>query len=226
MCPPTVKNSKLKKGEVISQHSNGIMMMKWKDKKDVSMVSTFHDATMRATVQHWGAEIKKPACILEYNKAMSGVDLKYQKLQPYLLERKKGSKWYIKLFRQLLNVSVHNALTVYNSENYTCNHLTFRLQLITALFERYGQGVQSHQVGRPSINPPPQRLTEWHFIEKIPATGRKAKPQKRCVVCQKKRQKEGICVLVSRLLGRILFGILLQDVPHKGELLSFVNCLW
>jgi hypothetical protein len=74
------------------------MVMKWKDKKDVTMISTFHDTTMR-TVQHWGAQIKKPACVLEYKKAMCGVDLKDQKLQPYLLERKKGSKWYIKLFR-------------------------------------------------------------------------------------------------------------------------------
>jgi hypothetical protein len=89
------------------------------------MISTFHDATVRA-VQHRGAEIKKPDCILEYNKAMGGVDLKDQKLQPHLLERKKGSKWYIKLFRRLLNVSVHNALIVYNSQNYTCNPIDLR----------------------------------------------------------------------------------------------------
>ncbi|KAG8239618.1 hypothetical protein J437_LFUL018362 [Ladona fulva] len=34
----------------------------------------------------------KPVCILEYNKAMGGVDLKDQKLQPYLLERKPGAE--------------------------------------------------------------------------------------------------------------------------------------
>jgi hypothetical protein len=164
------------------------MVMKWKD-KNVTMISTFHDATMR-TVEHRGAEIKKPACVLEYNKAMGGVDLKDQKLQPCVQERKKESKWYIKLFRRLLNVSVHNALIVYNNQNYTRDHLTFRLQLITPPFERYGQGAQSHQVCRPSINPPPQRLTQRHFIEKIPATGRKAKPQKRCVVCQKRGKRE------------------------------------
>jgi hypothetical protein len=88
-------------------------------------------------------------------------------------------------------MSVHNALIVYNSQNYTCNHLTFRLQLITALFGRFGQGVQSHQEGRSSINPPP-RLTEQHFIEKIPATGQKAKPQKRCV-CAKKEARGNWC---------------------------------
>jgi hypothetical protein len=48
---PTVKKQQAGKGEVISQYSNGVMVMKWKDKKDVTMISTFHDATVRI-VQH------------------------------------------------------------------------------------------------------------------------------------------------------------------------------
>jgi hypothetical protein len=91
----------------------------------------------------------------------------------------------MKLFRRLLNVTVHNALVVYNSQNNSTDHLTFRHQLITSHFERFGKTVHSHKQGRPLINPPPARLTERHFIEKIPPTGKKAKPQKRCVVCQK-----------------------------------------
>jgi hypothetical protein len=73
--------------------------------------------------------VKKP--VLENNQQMGGVDLKDQKFQPYILDRKRGSKWYMKLFRRLLNVTVHNALNVYNSKNSTCDHLTFRLKLIT-----------------------------------------------------------------------------------------------
>jgi hypothetical protein len=118
-------------------------------------------------------------------QAMGAVDWKDQKLQGYLLERKKGSKWYTKLFRRLLNVNMHKAPVVYNSQNNSTEHLTFRLQLITSLFEKFGRTVHSRKQGRPSINPPPARLTERHFIEKIPPTGKKAKPQKRCVVCQK-----------------------------------------
>jgi hypothetical protein len=93
----------------------------------------------------------------------------------------------MKLFRRLLNVTVHNALVIYNSQNNSTDHLTFRLQLITSLFERFGRTVHSHKQRRPSINPPPARLTERHFTEKIPSTGKKAKPRKmeRCVVCQK-----------------------------------------
>jgi hypothetical protein len=57
---------------------------------------------------------------------MGGVVLKDKKIQPYLLERKRQSE--IKLFRRFLNVTVHNALIVYNSQNPTCDHLAFRLE--------------------------------------------------------------------------------------------------
>ena len=49
-------------------------------------------------------EKQKPASVLDYNENMGGVDLKDQPLQPYLLERMNMTKWYIKLFRRLLNV--------------------------------------------------------------------------------------------------------------------------
>jgi uncharacterized Zn-finger protein len=39
-------------------------------------------------------------------------------------------------------------------------------------------------------NPPPKRLTERHFPERIPPTGRKAKPYRRCVVCVRKGQRK------------------------------------
>jgi hypothetical protein len=42
--------------------------------------------------------------------------------------------------------------------------------------------------GHPSTEPPTKRLTEWHFLEKIPAYGKKAKPEKRCVVCAKQKK--------------------------------------
>ena len=50
-------------------------------------------------------EKQKPVSVLDYNENMGGFDLKDQLLQPYLLERKRMNKWYIKLFRRLLNTS-------------------------------------------------------------------------------------------------------------------------
>jgi hypothetical protein len=56
---------------------------------NVTMISTFHDNTLRTLCKR-GVEVKKPVCVLEYNQQLGGVDLKDQKLQPYLLERKRG----------------------------------------------------------------------------------------------------------------------------------------
>ena len=56
--PTDVKKAKWKKGEVIASQLDGVMVMKWKGKKDVSMISTFPDASM-VTQHKRGIEIKK-----------------------------------------------------------------------------------------------------------------------------------------------------------------------
>jgi len=60
---------------------------------------------------------------------MGGVDLKDQLLQPYLLERKKMTKWYIKLFRRLLNTTVLNCMVICraNSGQTKIDHFKFRV---------------------------------------------------------------------------------------------------
>lgn len=128
---------------------------------------------------------------MEYNRFMGGVDLKDQKLQPYLVERKRCMKWYLKLFRRLLNTSVHNSYIIYNASNSVkaLDHLSFRLQLIRELLDTHGKQTDVPRSGRPSKTPIPDRLTARHFIERIPPTEKKAKPTRRCVVCCKKTGK-------------------------------------
>ena len=66
---------------------------------------------------------------------MGGVDLKDQLLHPCLLERKKMTKWYIKLFRRLLNITVLNCMVICraNSGQTKINHFKFRVELVQAL---------------------------------------------------------------------------------------------
>jgi hypothetical protein len=40
---------------------------------------------------------------------VGSVNLQDQMLQPYLLEQKKDSKWYVKLFLRLFSIAVHNS---------------------------------------------------------------------------------------------------------------------
>jgi hypothetical protein len=124
---------------------------------------------------------------------MGGVDKKDQMLQPYLMEHKSSKKWYLKLFRCLMNVAVHNSYVIYCTKFHAL-HLTYRLELVKSLLLIYRPQVPNPVGrGRPTTNPQPERLTGRHFIEKIP-TGKKAKPQRRCKVCtiQKNKRKETI----------------------------------
>ena len=43
---PHIHHTGLKKGEIVSSVDDGVLSLKWRDKRDVTMLSTFHDAHM------------------------------------------------------------------------------------------------------------------------------------------------------------------------------------
>ena len=64
----------LKAGQSIFCRRNDVLLQTWKDKREVRMVSTLHQATIERQESKRGGSVKKPSCILEYNKYMKGVD--------------------------------------------------------------------------------------------------------------------------------------------------------
>jgi len=146
--PQTVKEKKPKKGELVAQHSGPVSVLKWKDKKEVTMISTYHGEETRMKLTKCRQEKPKPVSVLDYNENMGGVDLKNQLLQPYLLERKKMSKWYIKLFRRLLNITVLNCMVICRAKSgqIKMDHFKFRVELVQALLTEHGsQSVRKFQ---------------------------------------------------------------------------------
>nr|XP_034195065.1 piggyBac transposable element-derived protein 4-like [Osmia lignaria] len=187
--PVTVKNAKLKKGETIGRHVGSITVMKWYDKRNVCLLSTYHGTETKTEVKH-GKEITKPICVYDYNCYMGGVDRKDQLLQPFLVERKKMSKWYIKLFRRLLNVTVLNSMIIYkHNTKRNISQLAFRIALIEQLFVHFQTNERRYNVKLAQDNIVP-RLTERHFIRKITPKATKANPQRRCAVCTKHGRKK------------------------------------
>jgi hypothetical protein len=116
---------------------------------------------------------------------MLGVDLKDQMLQPYLLERKKSTKWYLKLFKKLLSVAIHNTVVIswYLPNNKNVDTLKFRL-ISMRHPAKHGSAAAPSVYGCLSLEPPPKRDTAT-FVGAFPATGKKTKPQKRCIMCSK-----------------------------------------
>ena len=51
------------------------MVLKWKDKKDICVLSTLHDDSMMQVKSRHGKEVNKPKAVANYNSNMGGVDL-------------------------------------------------------------------------------------------------------------------------------------------------------
>lgn len=185
--PQEVKSTKLNKGEIVANSSKNVMVLKWRDKRVVTLISTFHNHEMKLNVKKTGQAEFKPELVFDYNKEMGGVDKRDQMLHSFLVERKRGRKWYMKLFKRMLNVTVLNSYIIHKTNKPRDDHLFTRLDLVKKIFEKYGANVSRPVVGRPSTEPRPSRLTERHFVEKILPTEKKQHPQKRCCVCARRK---------------------------------------
>jgi len=112
--PKDVTQKKLKRGEVISMRSfSNILVLKWKDKRDLYMLSTKHNSEM-ISIDHRGKYIEKPKVVIDYNLGKSPIDLSDQ-LSSYSNPLRRSIKWYKKVvLDSLLNIGVVNSLVLFN----------------------------------------------------------------------------------------------------------------
>ena len=73
--PAKIKDTKLKKGKVVAAYQKKSMVLKWKDKKVVCVLSTLHDDSIIQVKSRHGKEVNKPKTVTNYNSNMGGVDL-------------------------------------------------------------------------------------------------------------------------------------------------------
>lgn len=100
---------------VIAQQSDrGIVVLKWKDKRDVS---TKHSDTMIETRNKRGQTTKKPKIVIDYKKGKTLVDICDQR-SSYDSPLRKSMKWYRKVAIEIiLSTSVLNSMCLYNKVN-------------------------------------------------------------------------------------------------------------
>ncbi|KAJ4432959.1 hypothetical protein ANN_15216 [Periplaneta americana] len=91
-----------------------VIVSKWKDKREVLMLTTGHgDETV--TVQKHGKEITKPKVIIDYNNSKAFIDLSDQ-LKVYNTSLRRGIKWYRKLANEMIfGTTIVNAQVIYSS---------------------------------------------------------------------------------------------------------------
>lgn len=113
--PKEVTKKKLARGGVVTkQNRRGVMVLKWKDRRDVLMLSTKHDNSM-TSFNRRRTTIEKPQGVADYNKGKGFIDLTDQ-MGSYHTCLRKSIKWYRKLiFDIICNTTMVNALSIYTS---------------------------------------------------------------------------------------------------------------
>ena len=184
--PANVKKLKQKKHEVTTfVHNDTVMVLGWQDKRQVLMLSTYHDAATETVQQRTRSgvqEIVKPTVIVNYTRRMGAVDRADHYCASYGFMRK-SLKWWRKVFFWLLEVAVVNSYILFkhNQTDKTIRHLKYRKNLIRQLV-----GSQRHiaqRPGRRSSLDEEERLTKKpHFIEQLPRNNTKD-----CAVCSDRK---------------------------------------
>ena len=193
--PADFATEKLQKGEVRAWQKGKLMALRWKDKKDVCILSTVHNAACSTAETSGGKEVKKPNAILDYNHTMGGVDNADQEMTFYPITRKQQKRYYKKIFIHLLEQCLWNAFVLFgqNSDHTPhIEHADFAWMTAERIFSEHLSAAAARTPGRRSASVGnPERLTGRHFIDHLPPTEKKKEPTRKCVVCCSKRNADG-----------------------------------
>jgi hypothetical protein len=131
--PKEILQRKLKRGESIAKfNSSGICVLKWKDRRDVLMISSKYGSDMTSITNRRGETISKPEVVVKYNRYMGGIDHQDQMLSYYSCEHK-TIRWYKKLGVHVFQQMLYNSYTLHNIFSTKKSFYDYRLEIIMKL---------------------------------------------------------------------------------------------
>lgn len=173
--PKEVKEKKLKTGESVAKICNdGVLVGKWRDKRDVSYITTEFSNKMIDYQDRRNREKQKPEPIYHYNQYMGGVDRQDQLLAYYPCERK-CMRWYKKLGVHILQMLVLNSYLLFKKHTKSkISIYEYRLSIIESLVPPKSVLAKPPAIHNPIKNP-------------VGANGRVI--SRRCVWCYKNKKR-------------------------------------
>lgn len=177
--PKTVISTKLKKGQVIGKMNNGVKIIKWMDKRPVTMITTVkeHNASLKDTgkkSRKTNLPILKPECVIMYNENKKGVDFSDQ-MTAYYSTLTRGLKWFRKLMMSVLfGTCLVNAWLIYKMKTED------QLPLLSFL-ESIIQSLTKSSFIENTNNQPQKRIS--HTLEKM-------EKFRKCFYCYRNLRKE------------------------------------
>ncbi|XP_050307697.1 uncharacterized protein LOC126744367 [Anthonomus grandis grandis] len=161
-----ILDKKLERGECERRSSENMLVVKWNDWRDVTMLTTLHENKMVSLPKKdrvTNENLQKPLCVLEYNNQMGAVDRSDMMISS-TDSRRKSIKWYKKLFFHTIDISLLNAHAMYLTQSSAKVPLaTFQLAVIRQLLERL-QKRASRSVHLDLRN---KRLTQRYFPDLV-----------------------------------------------------------
>ena len=112
---PNFQVFKLSQNEQTSFHTDILLTLKWKSKRDVHMISTIHGTEIITTEKvdyQTGRRIAKLISVKDYNENKWLVDKSDIQIS-FSESLRKSFKWYKKYFFHLLDTSLYNAYALY-----------------------------------------------------------------------------------------------------------------
>lgn len=178
--PKRVISTKLKKGQMVWRSKGDVSVSKWKDKRDVLMISNSHVPKMISATNRKGKEKQKPNMVKDYNDSMSGIDRSDQILS-YHSGLRKTLRWYKKAGVHIMEMFLTNSFYLYQkySSNKEFSHLVqFKENIVKCLIgER-----RKKKFLEPSAN--------FHYLVPIPEGEKKKNPTRRCKQCWKNKTRK------------------------------------
>lgn len=195
--PHVVKNKNLARGESAAYRNEHLLLHKFRDKKDVYVLSNLHDeSTVRKRCRgRTETYIEKPVSVNDYNQHMGGVDKVDQLIQPYDATRR-SMKWYRKLAVHLIQVAMLNACILQQKNGGQLNFLKFQTEVLASLIF---SGEKDPDIPKMEHV---VRLTERHFLMLTPETDKGGRGKKhltrKCRVCRKKGIRREVMYLCAQ----------------------------
>ncbi|UYV70445.1 PGBD5 [Cordylochernes scorpioides] len=180
--PKTEFSQKLKRGEIIKMRRKHLLAIKWKDVRDVFMLSTVHEGKMMPVKPKTPTreELFKPDAVIDYNKGKVGVDRSNQMMAYYSFSRK-TLKWWKKIFFHLFSLCFVNGNIIYNKAN-PDKKISLKDFYLAVGGELLNQASIEHSEKETTSKTDVARLLGKHYCYKIAPESGKA-VQRRCKVC-------------------------------------------
>ncbi|XP_046404868.1 piggyBac transposable element-derived protein 4-like [Ischnura elegans] len=193
--PKEFKSMHLKKGEMEVLYCRGIAAYKWKDKKEVHVLSTYHKQPKMVKTGKMSMKTKeaivKPQAVIDYNKQMNAVDRQDQQLASFSIMRR-YAKGYRKIFFYIMDMALYNSYVLFQKvRGKKLLFDDFRENVAEQILERVNVP-EYRRRGRPTSGPSPIRFqaANWaHFPNRIPSNAVKKNPSRICELCKQMKKK-------------------------------------